>query len=65
MQFPTTCHGCYKDGVLKMCTCTIPYFKEIIIMSFLCDYCGFKSSEVKTGGPISDKGKKITLKAES
>jgi len=40
----------------------IPYFKEVVIMSFNCDSCGWKSNEVKSGGAIPDKGKRITLK---
>jgi C4-type Zn-finger protein len=27
-----------------------------------CDTCGYKSNEVKAGGPISVQGKKITLR---
>lgn len=47
-----------------MCTCEIPFFKEIIVMSFTCEFCGARSTEVKTGGGISEKGKKITYKVE-
>nr|AAA85587.1 ORFS9; Method: conceptual translation supplied by author [Saccharomyces cerevisiae] len=39
----------------------IPHFKEVIIMSTVCDHCGYKSNEVKTGGAIPDKGRRITL----
>ena len=34
-------------------------------MAFSCDHCGYKDSEVKTSGEVSDKGKKIILKVES
>lgn len=44
-----------------MCTTSIPYFKELIIMSFLCGFCGTKSTEVKAGGEVSEFGKEITL----
>jgi zinc finger protein len=40
----------------------IPYFKEVVIMSTVCDSCGYKSNEVKAGGAIADKGKRIKLK---
>lgn len=30
-------------------------------MAFTCDKCGAANSEIKTGGEISSKGKKITL----
>jgi zinc finger protein len=40
----------------------IPHFKEVIVMSTVCDSCGFKSNEVKAGGAISTHGRCITLK---
>ena len=31
-------------------------------MATVCEYCGHKTNEVKSGGGIEAKGKKITLK---
>ena len=42
----------------------IPHFKEVILMSTVCEFCGYKSNEVKTGGEVPEKGRKITLKVE-
>jgi zinc finger protein len=42
----------------------IPHFKQVVIMSTVCDHCGYRSNEVKTGGEVPEKGKKITLKVE-
>ena len=33
-------------------------------MSTNCDRCGYRDNEVKSGSAISEKGKRITLKAE-
>ena len=44
MKFPTQCHACAAEGECKMCVATIPYFKEIIIMAFACEYCGQRLS---------------------
>lgn len=33
-------------------------------MATNCYACGYRDNEIKSGGPISDKGKKITLKVE-
>jgi zinc finger protein len=62
MRFATDCYCCGAPGENFMCICTIPYFKEIIIICFKCQICGYKSTEVKGGGGISEKGTKITLK---
>jgi zinc finger protein len=50
---------------MRSCLCTIPYFKEIIIYCFKCDICGYKTTEVKGGGGMSEKGLKITLHVET
>jgi len=64
LEFEVPCHSCQKMGTCSMCTTSIPYFKEIIVMSFLCNYCCAKSTEIKTGGSISQYGKKLTLTVE-
>nr|XP_027193611.1 zinc finger protein ZPR1 homolog [Dermatophagoides pteronyssinus] len=39
----------------------IPGFRKCLIMSFLCDHCGYKSNEVKPTAQYGDKGAKWTL----
>ena len=39
----------------------IPHFKEVVIMATVCEYCGHKTNEVKSGGGIEPKGKRIIL----
>ena len=34
-------------------------------MAFNCDFCGYKNNEIKHGGGISEKGKKITFKVDN
>lgn len=48
-----------------MCTISIPYFKDVMIMSFLCSHCNARTTEVKSGGEITPHGKIITLKVKS
>lgn len=60
--FHATCSACYKPCETHMKTVNIPHFKDVIIMSTVCENCGFKSNEVKTGGAIPPKGRRITLK---
>jgi len=35
--------------------------QDVILMSDSCDVCGYKSSEIKGGGAISERGRAITL----
>ncbi|TPP55029.1 ZPR1 zinc-finger domain family protein [Leishmania donovani] len=54
-----------KPGHLMMHECDIPYFKQTIIMAFKCEYCGYKSNEIKAGGEINPKGLRLTLHVKS
>lgn len=62
VEMPTRCFACFKEGTVKMCTTNIPHFKNSIVMAFNCEYCGAKTNEVKGGGGISERGRKIVLK---
>ena len=60
--FPANCSSCNAPGETKMHILDIPHFKQVVIMATSCEYCGYKTNEVKAGGAISEKGKRITLK---
>ncbi|KAL4803846.1 ZPR1 zinc-finger domain-containing protein [Aspergillus unguis] len=64
-SLPADCPACAKDCVVNMQKVDIPYFKEVIILSNVCDHCGYRSSDVKTGGEVPEKGKRITLSVEN
>lgn len=60
-SFPASCPGCTKPCATNMKMVNIPHFKQVVLMSTVCDHCGYRSNEVKTGGEIPDKGRKITV----
>lgn len=59
--FKASCPSCFRECETHMKQVDIPHFKEVIIMSTVCPHCGYKSNEVKVGGAIPEKGRKITL----
>ena len=61
MRFSTYCYACNKEGEAKMCIASIPFFKEIIIMAFSCDYCGYRNTDIKHGGGVSEKATRIVF----
>ncbi|POS85946.1 hypothetical protein EPUL_004313, partial [Erysiphe pulchra] len=63
-SFPATCPGCTKYCDTHMKMVEIPHFKQVVIMSTVCDHCGYRSNEVKTGGEVPEKGKRIILTVE-
>ncbi|RDL37264.1 Uncharacterized protein BP5553_04697 [Venustampulla echinocandica] len=64
-SFPASCPGCTRPCTTHMKMVDIPYFKQVIIMSTVCEHCGYRSNEVKTGGAIPALGKKIVLRVET
>ncbi|XP_073005458.1 uncharacterized protein [Typha latifolia] len=62
---PSTCGACGTGCVTRFYSTKIPYFREVIVMATACDLCGYRSSELKPGGEIPNKGKKITLHVQS
>jgi zinc finger protein len=41
-SFPATCPGCTKSCTTNMKMVNIPHFKQVILMSTVCDHCGCK-----------------------
>ncbi|QPG73758.1 nucleolar zinc-finger protein [Brettanomyces nanus] len=60
--FTASCSSCGAPCETHMKMVNIPHFKDVILMSTVCAKCGYKSNDVKTGGEIPTKGKRITLK---
>jgi zinc finger protein len=61
-SFPASCPGCTRPCATNMKMVNIPHFKQVVIMSTVCENCGYRSNEVKTGGEVPEKGRKITLR---
>jgi zinc finger protein len=62
--FVGPCPSCTRPCGTHMMPIDIPHFKQVILMSTACDFCGYKSNDVKTGGEVPAKGRKITLRVE-
>ncbi|GMF07890.1 unnamed protein product [Ambrosiozyma monospora] len=63
-EIDSLCMNCHKDGVTRLLLTSIPYFREVIIMSFECQHCGFKNSEIQPASTIQQRGAKYVLKVE-
>lgn len=64
-QFPTICPECQAPCETNMKVTTIPHFKDVVIMATVCEACGNRTNEVKSGGGIEEKGVKIEVKIAS
>jgi zinc finger protein len=63
-EIPAECPACTKACTVNMKRVQVPHFKEVIIMATVCEHCGYRTSDVKTGGAIPEKGQRITLRIE-
>ena len=61
LSFSTNCPECNAPAETNMKVTEIPFFKEVVIMATVCDICGNKTNEVKSGGGIEPQGTKVTL----
>lgn len=64
-SFPATCPGCTNPCTTNMKMVNIPHFKQVVLMSTVCEHCGYRSNEVKTGGEVPDKGRRITVSVQN
>lgn len=65
LQFHTNCSNCSAPCETNMKLTSIPHFKDVVIMATVCDTCGHRTNEVKSGGGIEEKGVKIEVKVTS
>lgn len=40
------------QGVTRMMLTSIPFFREVIVMSFRCEHCGHSNNEIQSAGKI-------------
>ncbi|CAA7396647.1 unnamed protein product [Spirodela intermedia] len=65
LTMPSTCGACGVSCVTRFFATKIPYFREVIVMATTCDQCGYRSSELKPGGEIPAKGRRIILHVQN
>ncbi len=58
---PTQCISCEEMGITNVMMTRIPFFRDIIIMAFECEHCGFRNSEVQSA-EVQEKGCTFTLR---
>ncbi|KAI0065645.1 zf-ZPR1-domain-containing protein [Artomyces pyxidatus] len=67
-EIDSLCMNCEKQartlsiGVTRLLLTTIPYFREVIVMSFRCEHCGFHNNEVTSAGVIRPEGTMYTAR---
>ncbi|KAJ3982376.1 ZPR1 zinc-finger domain-containing protein [Lentinula detonsa] len=55
-EIESLCMKCGEQGTTRMLLTSIPYFREIIVMSFRCEHCGASNNEIQSAGTIRPEG---------
>lgn len=58
---PCECPGCGKPAYINLQKVNIPSFKEVVASAVACPACGYRSSDIKTGGDVPERGQRIFL----
>ncbi|OTF74690.1 zinc finger protein ZPR1-like protein [Euroglyphus maynei] len=55
------CVNCGKDGTTRMLLTDIPFFRQVVVMSFECLHCNFRNNELQPAAKIAEKGVRYEL----
>ncbi|KAF7367454.1 Zinc-finger protein ZPR1 [Mycena sanguinolenta] len=61
-EIESLCMKCHEQGVTRMLLTSIPYFREIIVMSFRCEFCGATNNEIQSASSIQKEGTVYTAR---
>ena len=64
-EIESLCMNCHADGTTRMLLTRIPFFHEIVIMSFACPECHYQNNQVQSAGQIQEKGAKYALRVQT
>jgi len=55
-EIESLCMNCNDKGTTRLLTTKIPFFKDIIVMSFSCPHCGYKNTGIEDAKELSPHG---------
>ncbi|KAF8774891.1 Zinc finger protein ZPR1 like protein [Argiope bruennichi] len=64
-EIESLCLRCKKNGITKLLLTKIPFYKEVVVMSFSCDHCHWENNELQPASTIQEKGIIFKLKVEN
>ncbi|KAI5117996.1 hypothetical protein M0805_008097 [Coniferiporia weirii] len=64
-EIESLCMNCMQNGTTRLLLTSIPYFREVIVMSFRCEHCGWDNNEVQSAGTIKEHGSAYTVRVLS
>ncbi|MBW0486826.1 hypothetical protein O181_026541 [Austropuccinia psidii MF-1] len=56
------CMNCNKNGTTRILLTSIPFFREVIIVSFKCPHCHHSNNSIQSAGQIQPRGSIYSVK---
>nr|CAD7267145.1 unnamed protein product [Timema shepardi] len=53
------------SGLTRLLLTKIPFYKEVILISFSCEKCGYQNNEIQRGGQTEEKGVRVVLHVQT
>uniref|UniRef100_A0A131Y240 Putative c4-type zn-finger protein n=1 Tax=Ixodes ricinus TaxID=34613 RepID=A0A131Y240_IXORI len=60
-EMESLCLNCRGNGTTRLLLTRIPFYREVVIMSFRCEHCGWHNSELQPAACIQPTGVRYTL----
>ncbi|KAL7074211.1 hypothetical protein ACQ4LE_006484 [Meloidogyne hapla] len=65
MEIESLCPNCHENGTTKIISINIPFYRQVIIMSFACEHCGLQNNNLQSGEQAQEYGTEIVLKVRN
>ena len=60
-EIESICTNCFEQGITKILLAKVPLFRDVILISFNCQHCGFSNNEIMSGTPVQTTGSKFVV----
>ncbi|KAH8394075.1 hypothetical protein KR215_002496 [Drosophila sulfurigaster] len=61
VEIESACMSCFQTGITRLLPTKIPFFREVVLMSFKCEHCGYTNNEMQSASEIQKNGVRIEL----
>lgn len=59
------CMNCGRDGTTRLLLTEIPFFKQVVIMSFECPHCHYSNNELQPAQQIAERAVRFEVTCDS
>ncbi|CAG0895833.1 unnamed protein product [Cyprideis torosa] len=64
-ELESLCMSCGENGTTRMILTRIPFYKDVLVMSFHCEHCGMRNNELQAAGRVEDFGIAFNLEVKT